>query len=59
MEIFIKLPKGTTGRDLKFKLLAKKLRIDVRDEPLLAGYLGGEVKCADNGDFEWEARAPF
>ena len=36
------------------KVLPLRIRVAARDAVLLEGRLGGQVKAADTGDFEWE-----
>lgn len=48
------LPAGIASRDVVVKVLPLRIRVAERDAVLLEGRLGGQVKAADTGDFEWE-----
>ena len=48
------LPVGTASREVKVEVMPLRIRVAARGALLLEGRLGGQVRAADTGDFEWE-----
>jgi CS domain len=54
VELRLPLPVGTASREVRVEVLPLRIRAAVRGAVLLEGRLGGQVRAADTGDFEWE-----
>ena len=54
MELFVKAPADTAARNVSVEVKPRRIRVAVRGVVLLEGPLGGEVRAADLGDWEWE-----
>jgi hypothetical protein len=54
VELRLPLPVGTASREVKVELMPLRIRVAARGAVLLEGRLGGQVRAADTGDFEWE-----
>jgi hypothetical protein len=57
VELFVKVPASTTARDVAVEVKPRRIRVAARGVVLLEGVLGGEVRAADLGDWEWELSA--
>jgi hypothetical protein len=57
VELFVTVPSSTTARDVALEVKPRRIRVAARGVVLLAGVLGGEVRAADLGDWEWELGA--
>lgn len=58
VELWVEVPDGTRAKEIAVSVRPNKLRVDVRGEAVLAGYLGGVVRCTELGDYEWELDGP-
>ncbi len=48
------VPPATAARDVALEVKPRRIRVAARGCVLLEGALGGEVRAADAGDWEWE-----
>jgi hypothetical protein len=57
VELFVAVPAATAARDVAVEVKPRRIRVAARGCVLLEGALGGEVRAADAGDWEWELGA--
>jgi len=54
VELTVRLPAGAAARDVRVEVKPTRLRVTLRGAVLVEGRTGGEVRAADEGDWEWE-----
>ncbi len=54
VEAQLAVPEGIAARDVRVDVKPTRMRVMLRDAVLLEGRLCGEVRAADEGDWEWE-----
>ena len=56
VEVTVPAPPDTTPRQVSVTVKPRRLEISFAGVVAVAGALGGEVVCGEDGDFEWELR---